>query len=91
METTAICDIRLKKNAPMIDGAKFNYDYSSLEKSYSDIFHSGAMVDGVYHYSKYEDLLENDTLDYSEKTITLKWYNHIKNTPDLLEKLSING
>lgn len=35
--------------------------------------------------------LENNTLDYSEKTITLKWYNHIKNTPDLLEKLSING
>ena len=63
METTAVCDIRLKENATMIDGAKFNYDYSSLEKSYSDIFHSGAMVDGVYHYSKYEDLLENDTLD----------------------------
>ncbi len=37
------------------------------------------------------DALENNTLDYSDKTITLKWYNHIKNTPDLLEKLSING
>jgi nucleoside-diphosphate-sugar epimerase len=35
--------------------------------------------------------LENNTLDYGDKTITLKWYNHIKNTPDLLEKLSING
>ena len=35
--------------------------------------------------------LENNTLDYSDKTITLKWYNHIKNTPDLLEKLSLNG
>ena len=63
METTAVCDIRLKENATMIDGAKFNYDYSSLEKSYSDIFHSGVMVDGVYHYSKYEDLLANDSLD----------------------------
>ena len=35
--------------------------------------------------------LENNTLDYGDKTITVKWYNHIKNTPDLLEKLSING
>jgi len=35
--------------------------------------------------------LQNNTLDYGDKTITLKWYNHIKNTPDLLEKLSING
>ncbi|MDC0522176.1 SDR family oxidoreductase [Nitrosopumilus sp.] len=35
--------------------------------------------------------LENNTLDYGDKTITVKWYNHIKNTPKLLEKLSING
>jgi nucleoside-diphosphate-sugar epimerase len=35
--------------------------------------------------------LESNQLDYGDKTITLKWYNHIKNTPDLLEKLSING
>lgn len=35
--------------------------------------------------------LESDKLDYGDKTITLKWYNHIKNTKDLLEKCSING
>ena len=35
--------------------------------------------------------LENNKLDYGDKTITLKWYNHIKNTKTLLEKYSING
>lgn len=35
--------------------------------------------------------LENNQLDYGDKTITLKWYNHIKNTKILLEKYSING
>lgn len=35
--------------------------------------------------------LENNKLDFGEKTITLKWYNHIKNTKTLLEKYSING
>lgn len=35
--------------------------------------------------------LEGNQLDYGEKTITLKWYNHIKNTKTLLEEYSING
>ena len=35
--------------------------------------------------------LENNKLDCGDKTITLKWYNHIKNTKILLEKYSING
>lgn len=35
--------------------------------------------------------LENNTLDYGDKTITLKWYNHIKNDQKLLEENSING
>lgn len=35
--------------------------------------------------------LENNTLDYGKKTITVKWYNHIKNDRALLEKYSING
>jgi len=37
------------------------------------------------------DALENNNLDYSEKTITLKWYNHIKNNKDLLEQYSMDG
>lgn len=35
--------------------------------------------------------LENNKLDYGDKTITIKWYNHTKNTKTLLEKYSING
>lgn len=35
--------------------------------------------------------LKNNTLDFSDKTITLKWYNYIKNDKSLLEKFSING
>ena len=35
--------------------------------------------------------LENNILDFSDKTITLKWYNHIKNDKSLLEKFSIDG
>ena len=34
--------------------------------------------------------LENNKLDYGDKTITIKWYNHTKNTKTLLEKHSIN-
>ncbi len=34
--------------------------------------------------------LQNGKLDYGDKTITLKWYNHIRNNPDLLIKYSIN-
>lgn len=35
--------------------------------------------------------LETNKLDYGEKTITLKWYNQIKNNPILLQEHSING
>ena len=37
------------------------------------------------------DALEINKLDYGEKTITLKWYNHIKNNQILLKQHSING
>ena len=35
--------------------------------------------------------LKDGSLDYGEKTITLKWYNHIKNNKILFEDNSING
>jgi len=36
--------------------------------------------------------LRPDSPTYKQsESITLKWYNHIKNTKDLLEKCSING
>ena len=63
METIAVCDIRLNENAAMIDGERFNYDYSSLENKHSSIFQSGVMKDGINHYSKYVDMLENESLD----------------------------
>ena len=34
--------------------------------------------------------LNNNKLDYSDKTITVKWYNHIKNNEDLLQACLLN-
>jgi len=63
METVAVCDVRFREDTTMIDGARFNYDYSSLEKKYLDSSCTGIMQDGVHFYNNYKDLLKNQSID----------------------------
>ncbi len=63
MKTIAVCDIRFREDTTMIDGSKFNYDYSTLEKNNITINPQDTMQDGLYFYNNYRDLLENQELD----------------------------
>ena len=63
METVAVCDVRFREDTTMIDGAKYNYNYSSLEESCLNTSHSGIMKDGTHFYNDYKDLLKNQSMD----------------------------
>jgi len=59
----AVCDIRMTSDATMIDGSTFQYEYSTLESTYTKEGHSGVMRDGVNFYTGYESMLEEESLD----------------------------
>ena len=67
MKTIAVCDIRFREDTTMIDGSKFNYDYSTLEKNNIAMNPQATMQDGLYFYNNYRDLLEKQELDILKK------------------------
>jgi predicted dehydrogenase len=63
MKMVAVCDIRFIEDMSMIDGAKFNYDYSILENRKLDIFRNDLFQNDVYIYNNIADLLKKHEID----------------------------
>ena len=68
-----------------------NRSYFASSKKIEDTLHFQTKYNVADASKEMFSSLENNTLDYGEKTITIKWYEHIKNDESLLRKHSING
>ena len=78
---------QLSNNADLVVSLPFSIDIGEDDWLQIEVI-SAEIPLSFYNISS---ALENNTLDYGDKTITLKWYNHIKNDQKLLEENSING
>ena len=84
------------------DSISDNYDFEAKDtpdnRSYFASFEKISKVIGFKSEHSVEessreifDALKTKKMIFTEKMITVKWYNHILNNPDLLQKLSINN
>lgn len=63
LQTRAVCDVRFREDASMVNGNTVSKDYQEVEKSSAEKPITGTLKDGIHFYNNYKDLINQEPLD----------------------------